>query len=173
METTESVLTFSLSEEESLLRASVRQLLADAGAQETARRFWEDDRDFDRRLWKELASMGVAGMAAPEALGGVAAPWLQLALVSEDLGTACASVPFEMHTIALTLLGNSEPTPQVADLARAAVAGERVATAAVNLPTVPGATPSRLQVADDGRLSGRLSLLLEGAVADVVVAPVG
>lgn len=173
MDTTASVLTFSLSEEASLLRMSVRQLLADSGAQEAARRFWEDDRDFDRELWKELAAMGIAGMAAPEALGGVAAPWSQLALVSEELGVACAAVPFEMQSLALVLLGQLHCSSATADLARAAVAGERVVTAALNLPTVSEAVPPRLTPAQDGRLSGQLALVLEGAVADAVVAPVG
>lgn len=171
MDTPTPALSFDPSEEETLLRASLRQMLADKGAQESAHRFWLDDTDYDRALWRELTTLGLVGMAAPETLGGTDAPCSQLALVSEELGRACAAVPFEMHTLALVLLARLD-AGALDQIIAAAARGEQVLTAALNTPALPEGSPARLGISADQRLTGTLPLVLEGAVADVVVVPI-
>ena len=64
-----------LTEEQSMLRDSARGLVADRAPVAHLRKL-RDSRDADgisRDLWKEFASMGFAGILAPEDHGGVRA----------------------------------------------------------------------------------------------------
>jgi len=172
----ESELNLLYSDVEQELRASVRELLA-------ARCPWQSVLDrvshrsdpaeiADLELWRDLAAVGVAGLSVPEELGGAGATPRESSVVAEELGRSVAPVPFlgsaVLATSALTALdADGEVRALLADL----VAGERVATLAVPLPTTPGSAFPTLVRAGEHGLSGTVSGVVDALNADVLVVP--
>lgn len=65
----------------------------------------------DLDLWKEICDLGWPGIATPEADGGQGLGLVELAAISEELGYACAPVPFMGSVIASLVIeagGNDE-----------------------------------------------------------------
>lgn len=61
--------------------------------------------------WPKLAAAGLLGMRAPEAVGGSALSGVEVALVAEELGRACAPVPFVGAVIATQWLSDAGADP--------------------------------------------------------------
>ena len=106
-----------LSEEDSLIQSTVRDVLTREGAQERARQWWANDVDFDRALWSTLSNLGLTDMVASSAHGGIEAGTLTASVVSEEMGRFAAALPFEMHSTALRLLAHigASEAPRVSD----------------------------------------------------------
>lgn len=157
METTQATanpaVEMDLSEEDSLLQATVRDVLARERAQERAREWWQNDSGFDRHTWDKLTELGIAGMMAPVTVGGIDARPLAACLVSEELGCAAAAVPFEMHSVALSLGGTL--------FAEDWATGHALATS-----TVARSAKVRL---DRDQLTGSARMVPEAGVADALL----
>lgn len=80
---------FSLTEEQVLIRESLRSFVA----QEVAPRAAETDREerFPAELFSKLADLGLLGIAIPKEYGGAGADLLSAALAMEALAYGCAS----------------------------------------------------------------------------------
>ncbi len=102
----------------------------------------------DPKLWTELCSIGLPGLAVAESLGGGGADLLALTAVAQELGSILAPVPFNEHAVAVSLLAALHPGHP--DL-ETAVAGDLIATIAP-------------RVADGAAL-----VVPAGAVADLVI----
>ncbi len=103
---------------------------------------------YDPKLWSELCSIGLPGLAVAEDLGGGGADLVALTAVAQELGTVLAPVPFNEHAVAVQVLASLDP--HHADL-EAAVAGDLIATIA------PRVT------------DGTALVVPSGAVADLVI----
>ncbi len=114
--------------------------------------------------WKQLATqLGVAGLAVSEDLGGAGSDLGALAAVAEQIGRACAAVPFLSTTLATSVLTAVGDT----DVLAAVAAGETAAVLAAPLdgsPLTVTATPS----ADGWALSGSVDAV-DAAAADVLL----
>lgn len=154
-------------EELDALRATVREVCADAGGTAAARRLGTG---YDARLWRVLAEeIGLAGLGlpAPAGDGGLAA----LTVVCEQLGAVLAPVPFLGSTVlAGQVLAHCGPA--------AAAALDAVAGGAVHALAVADADgvwrPDRLAVraertAGGWQLHGVSPFVLDGAAATVFV----
>ncbi len=106
---------------------------------------------FDATLWKGLADMGVAGMVAPEALGGTGSGLLDAELVTELHGRHLAPAPLIEGFVATRLLARTD-----------------VALAERWIPSI--AEGAVLTVALQPAREGRLRLVPAGAVAQLVLA---
>jgi alkylation response protein AidB-like acyl-CoA dehydrogenase len=85
----------SLSEDQRLIRDSVRGFLAENAGAEQLRAAVERGAAYDETLWRGLTDdLGLAGLMAPEALGGAGLGVQDMALVVEALGERLAPVPF-------------------------------------------------------------------------------
>jgi alkylation response protein AidB-like acyl-CoA dehydrogenase len=115
---------FSFSEEQELLRRSVREFMADRYPIERVAAIADGD-GFARSEWAELAQMGLAGISVPDAYGGAGLGFLEEIVVSEELGRALYPGPY----FASAILG-LEAIRTSPDLARAVANGERIATVA-------------------------------------------
>ncbi len=152
-----------------LIQSNVRDILQRESAQEAAREWWANDADYDRRLWATLSGLGIAGMVASDALGGMAASALSAAVVAAELGRTAAAVPFEMHSASLVfadrLFGASlADLGADAGLRRAANGGGVVTTAA----PWSDAQPPAFEVIGH-RIRGSAAMVPEGAVADQIL----
>ena len=85
---------FGLTEEQQLLKDTVRRFLADRCPTERVRQVMESDTGHDGELWAGLAELGITAIADPEERGGMGGEFLDLALVAEELGYAAVPGPF-------------------------------------------------------------------------------
>jgi alkylation response protein AidB-like acyl-CoA dehydrogenase len=117
---------FSFSEEQELLRRSVREFVRDRYPIERVAAT-ADGEGFDRSEWADLAQLGLTGISVPEAQGGAGLGFLEEIIVAEELGRALYPGPF----FASAILG-AEAMRQggATDLLRAVASGERIATVA-------------------------------------------
>jgi len=116
--------------------------------------------------WKHLtAGLGVVGLAVPTELGGAGADIGACAVVAEEIGRACAAVPFLSATLAMDALVRAGATDLVSELVEGRVA------ASVGFPLRSGVSPAvRAASSGDGwALNGTVRAVLDGAAADVVV----
>lgn len=154
------------------LRSTVRDLLADRCAADAVTRMYDGDRTVVEPLWRTLAAdLGLAGLLVPEDLGGAGASAVEAAAVLEELGRACAPVPFLTSSIVATtaLLACAED-----DVARevitALAAGERTAALVVSLSMAPDGSLPDIK-ATEGLLTGTVRSVAGAVEADLLVVP--
>ena len=84
---------FTLSDDQQEIKRTARDLLATRSTWEKVRTNAEAGR-YDDALWRELADLGWPGIAVGEEHGGQGLGIVELATLLEELGYACATVPF-------------------------------------------------------------------------------
>ena len=97
-------ITFIRTEEQTMLGATVREMLdANVDFDQTRDMSTTDDA-FDRRVWDGLVEMGLLGLHIPEEYGGAGFNATEVAVVSEELGRFVAAVPFVSSVASATAL---------------------------------------------------------------------
>ncbi|MDH4268811.1 MAG: acyl-CoA/acyl-ACP dehydrogenase [Dehalococcoidia bacterium] len=113
---------FSFTEEQDMLRISARDFLAKECPKAKVREMAKDERGYDVQMWHSMAELGWMGLVFPEEYGGMAASFMDLVILMEEMGRNILPGPF-FSTIALCALplleyGNSEQKteflPQIA-----------------------------------------------------------
>lgn len=131
---------FAFTDDQLAFRDAVRDLLERECPPSVVRAAWENDDGRSGAVWAALADMGVLGIAAPQAAGGLGLTVLDLILVIEETGYAALPEPIVEHAmVGVPVL--SDPGP--------AVAGEVTVTAALGDPYVPYAAAADLIVAEE------------------------
>lgn len=147
---------FAFTDDQLAFRDAVRDLLERECPPSVVRAAWENDDGRSGAVWAALADMGVLGIAAPQAAGGLGLTVLDLILVIEETGYAALPEPIVEHAmVGVPVL--SDPGP--------AVAGEVTVTAALGDPYVPYAAAADLIVAE-----GDTELVVVRA-QDAVISP--
>jgi alkylation response protein AidB-like acyl-CoA dehydrogenase len=157
------------------LRGSVRKLLASAYPPDVRRRMIDDPLGHDLRTWRQMAQLGLHGLAIPEEYGGAGAPAGVSQVVFEELGAALYCGPFfasvALAAPALLCAADAEARarylPGIAD-------GSVVATLATTEPrrgwALDDIATEALTVGpDDWVLSGTKAYVVDAAAADVVL----
>src|SRR5262245_20683701 len=160
---------FGLSEDQLLLKDTIKRFLAERCPTTRVRQIMEGDAEREKELWKELAELGVAGVIVPAEHGGLEREMLDLALVAEELGYAATPGPFigaAMATVALVEGGDAALQQRWLP---AMASGDAIVTVAWGEADSEW-TPERLRTtAKDNRLNGR-KLMVPGATqADAIV----
>ncbi len=115
---------FSFTDDQLLFRDAVRDLLSNECPPDAVRAAWESDDGRVAGLWTRLAEMGVVGLTAPEASGGLGMNDLDLVLLLEEAGRVALPEPLVDHTaVALATIAEVAPDHE---LVAAAAAGEAV-----------------------------------------------
>jgi len=113
---------FSFTEEQDMLRISARDFLAKECPKAKVREMAKDERGYDVQMWHSMAELGWMGLVFPEEYGGMAASFMNLVILMEEMGRNILPGPF-FSTIALCALplleyGSSEQKtkflPQIA-----------------------------------------------------------
>jgi alkylation response protein AidB-like acyl-CoA dehydrogenase len=81
------------SEEQQVLRDTVRKLCAEYSPVSVVRALEDDPKGVPDALWKQLAELGLLGVLVPEEFGGSAQTLLEAVVVFEELGRALAPSP--------------------------------------------------------------------------------
>jgi alkylation response protein AidB-like acyl-CoA dehydrogenase len=112
---------FQFTDDQRLFQQSVREFLAHECTPEQVRAAWATDSGRSPARWAKLAELGVLGMLAPEASGGLGMSEVDLVLVLEEAGRAALPEPLaETVAIGVPLLRDlggtlaAEWLPQIA-----------------------------------------------------------
>ncbi|NJO12433.1 MAG: acyl-CoA/acyl-ACP dehydrogenase [Gammaproteobacteria bacterium] len=166
-------MNFDFSEEQKLLKDQARRLLAARCTPATVRAALERN-SYDEPLWRAVAELGWLALAIPEALGGAGLGRIELCALAEELGRACAPLPFASTVYAaaeaLQLAGSKE---QQERWLPAFAAGERIGALAIAEgpgPTLDAAALDNLQTrVIAGKLSGVKMPVTDGDSAHVAI----
>jgi alkylation response protein AidB-like acyl-CoA dehydrogenase len=85
-------MNFDLSDEQSEIKGTAKQFLADRFKPDKVRELAEA-RAYDDGLWKQIADLGWAGIAVSEEDGGQGLGMVELTVLLEECGYACAPSP--------------------------------------------------------------------------------
>ncbi len=163
-------MNLDFSEDQYLLRNTVRRFLADRCPPAAVRAVLEGVEPFDRGLYKGLAELGVLGAAIPEAYGGMGLGQLELCVLAEELGRSLAPTPvsssiYLASQFLLAAGSEAQKTRLLPGLAR----GDLIGTFAF-AESAGRTTPASIRVVvNDGHLSGIKIPVPDGDVADFAV----
>jgi alkylation response protein AidB-like acyl-CoA dehydrogenase len=94
---------FSFTEEQDMLRISARDFLAKECPKAKIREMNKDERGYDPQVWHSMAELGWMGLIFPEEYGGMGASFMDLVILTEEMGRNILPGPF-FSTIALCAL---------------------------------------------------------------------
>jgi len=169
-------MNFAFTEDQVLLRNSVRAALDASCRTADVRAMMDDPQGYAEPLWGEMAKLGWLGLPFPEEQGGAGLGLVELALVIEEMGRAAYPGPF-FATVVLgglgLMLGGS--AAQKDKWLSAIAAGKARATAALleeDLDWDPAATATTAVKSGAGwTLSGLKRFVPWAHAADVVLVP--
>src|SRR2546423_2081043 len=90
---------FDLTDDQREIRGVARELLAARSPLSKVREAAERGH-YDERLWAEIVELGWPGIAVAEEHGGQGLGGVELAVLLEELGYACAATPFLSTAVA-------------------------------------------------------------------------
>jgi alkylation response protein AidB-like acyl-CoA dehydrogenase len=170
-------MNFAFTEEQQMLRDSVRSFLADRVPSEKVREIMETDSGHDEALWSEMADLGWHSMHIPEEYGGAGFSFLELGVVLEEMGRAMTPGPFFASTVLgaeAILIGGTDD--QKKQLLPGIASGETIATLAVVESSgrwdADGVQMAAKQDGDSVTLAGTKSFVLDGHVAHQLIVAV-
>jgi alkylation response protein AidB-like acyl-CoA dehydrogenase len=159
-------LDFEFSEDQELLRATVRRFLTERAPIAYVRYMLDDERGTTADVWSGLGALGVTGLLVPEIHGGAGMGMVDMAVVLEELGRAIHPGPFASTAVgAASLIALAGTEDDRAELLTALASGDTVATVALSAPSDMQAV-----VANGGwRLAGEQLHVPDAAAADSIV----
>ena len=169
-------MNFSFTDDQVLLKNSVRAALDEHCKAEHVRAMADDRRGYGDALWSEMAKLGWLGLPFGEEHGGAGLGLVELALVLEEMGRAAYPGPYFSSVVLAGLgieLGGS--AAQKEKWLSAIAAGRARASAALmeeSLDWAPESTATTAAKVDGGyALSGVKRFVPWAHVADVVLVP--
>jgi alkylation response protein AidB-like acyl-CoA dehydrogenase len=114
---------FDLTDDQKEIKRVARELLADRSPFTKVREAAEAA-EYDARLWRELIELGWPGIAVAEEHGGQGLGAVELAVLLEELGYACAATPFLSTAVAAAVIQSAGTTPQQSRWLPGLVSGE-------------------------------------------------
>jgi alkylation response protein AidB-like acyl-CoA dehydrogenase len=118
---------FDLTEDQKEIKRVARELLAARSSWARVREAAEAGARYDQVLWDELAGLGWPGIAVAEEHGGQGLGAVELAVLLEELGYACAATPFLSTAAAAAAIQAAGSDAQRARWLPALAAGEATA----------------------------------------------
>jgi alkylation response protein AidB-like acyl-CoA dehydrogenase len=159
-------LDFEFSEDQELLRATVRRFLIERAPIAYVRAMLDDERGTSDDVWSGLTALGATGLLVPAVHGGAGMGMVDMAVVLEELGRAVHPGPFASTAVgAASLIALAGTDEDCADLLPAIASGDTIATVALSAPA-----DIRAVVADgDWKLTGEEAHVPDAAGADSIV----
>ncbi|CAN7192836.1 acyl-CoA dehydrogenase [Phenylobacterium sp. LjRoot225] len=166
---------FELSEEQRLLADMVGGYVRDRYGFEARAHALRDSLGFSRAVWRDIAELGLLGVAFPEEDGGFGGGGVEMMIVMEAFGRGLVVEPY-LATVVMAggLLRRAASPAQKAARIPQIVAGERIMTLAHQEAQGPRHTVEKLRTtavrAPDGWvLKGAKVSVLAGAAADELI----
>src|SRR6195952_1220525 len=167
---------FSITDDQKSLRNLARSILTDHATHDRYKSLEKETRSiFDRSLWGRLAEAGITGITISEEHGGLGLGFLELAIVTEEIGAFVAPVP----TVAVLALGavpirkyaSAEIQPR---LLPGIADGSVLVTTALTEPGEPDPLKPTTQARKDGDswvIDGEKAFVPYGAEVDWLIVP--
>ncbi|MQF48543.1 acyl-CoA dehydrogenase [SAR202 cluster bacterium AC-647-N09_OGT_505m] len=89
----------SLTSTQEILRDSARDFLTQECPRSFVRDVDETETGFSPELWQKMSELGWVGMVLPEQYGGGGSSFMDLAVLSEEMGSACLSTPLHSSAV--------------------------------------------------------------------------
>ncbi len=162
---------FGLSEQQEMLKKTARDFFKTELPKTLVKELAKEPKGYQPGMWNKMADLGWVGLVLPEEYGGSGASFLDLAILLEEMGRACAPGPFLSTVVlgALTVLELGTEEQKKAILPKVAK-GELVLTMAVAEPHAiyrPESFEVRARLAGQRyTLSGTKLFVTDGHVAD-------
>ncbi len=157
---------FEFSEDQELLRATVRRFLTERAPIAYVRDMLDDERGTTTDVWSGLSALGVPGLLVPEVHGGAGMGMVDMAVVLEELGRAVHPGPFASTAVgAASLVALAGSEDDRAELLPGLASGATIGTVAPFAPS-----DLRAVVANGGwKLAGEKAHVPDAASADSIV----
>jgi alkylation response protein AidB-like acyl-CoA dehydrogenase len=145
---------FDFSEEQYLLRDTVRDLLRNECTPAQVRAMWDDERGRSPQRWRKLGELGVLGLMIPEQYGGSGLDEVDMVLALEESGRAVLPEPLaESAALAGPLLARAGGDEIKQKWLPKAASGEAVLTVGLaSQPYITDATADLLLIERDGEI---------------------
>ncbi len=129
---------FTFTEEQQMMAAALRELTADLCAPQVLRALFDGEDAGAAERWQRLGELGLFGVRAPAASGGLALADADFVLLAEEAGRAALPEPLcEQAAVAVPALAELADVPAAAALLPRAASGEaRIAVAHPQNPLV-------------------------------------
>ena len=165
---------FAHSEEQQLIRESVRTLLAERADSAQLRRALDQPGGYDGELWRTMGELGWTGLAIPQAYGGAGLGWVELCILQEEQGRRLVASPFfSTCALAAPLIAACADEAQRAALLQPIAAGAaRVGCALIGTdgrPPCDGVSVVLENRGGDFRLHGVSDFVIHGDSADLLL----
>ncbi|MDE0038738.1 MAG: acyl-CoA dehydrogenase [Gammaproteobacteria bacterium] len=161
---------FGFTEEQEQLREAVRRFLAERSPMAEVRRLMETHPGYDPEVWRQLChDLALAGVHVPEAYGGQGFSFAELAVVLEEMGRALYCGPYYSSVVAATAILEAGSEDDRVELLPDLASGDRLATLAFVEPDAGWDLDAVGLVANDGRLDGVKSHVVDGCLADLLL----
>jgi len=160
---------FTLSDEQTLLGATIRDLLSEKMNRDQLRSYVDSGSPHSPELWELMTKhLGLAGIAVPEELGGAGGSIGDLTVVLEETGRALLCGPFFANSVlAVTAIRESrDESAQHLHIPRL-ISGVSVGTLAYK--DISGVPTRAVETADGWVLSGNKQHVIDGLAADLMV----
>jgi alkylation response protein AidB-like acyl-CoA dehydrogenase len=161
-----------LNEEQVMLKDSAAGFLAEKATVAHLRELRDSrsERGFSDAVWREMVEMGWAGIAIPEAFGGLGYGYTGLGLVLEQAGRNLSASPLQSTVlVAATLVAELGSGGQKEQWLAAIASGEKLVSLALQEGRhhAPEQTAARaVQEGDEYVINGTKTLVLDAHVAD-------
>ncbi|GAC1335971.1 MAG: acyl-CoA dehydrogenase family protein [Candidatus Dormibacteria bacterium] len=155
---------FDFSQEQYMLRDTVRDLLQKESSPRRVREAWDSETGRSAERWKKLGDLGVLGLTIPEEHGGAGMNEIDMVLVLEEAGRNILPEPLLEHAaVGAPLLARAGTDAQKAEWLAKLATGEATVTVGLGMePYVQDATADLVILERDGELHAatqdRLSL---------------
>jgi alkylation response protein AidB-like acyl-CoA dehydrogenase len=159
-------LDFEFSEDQELLRATVRRFLTERAPIAYVREMLDDERGTTDDVWSGLTALGATGLLVPEVHGGAGMGMVDMAVVLEELGRAVHPGPFASTAVgAASIVALSGSEDDRTEFLPALASGESTGTVALSSPG-----DTHVVVEDgDWRIRGEKTHVADAVAADLLV----
>jgi alkylation response protein AidB-like acyl-CoA dehydrogenase len=144
---------FDFNDEQREIKSTARGLIADRFKPEKVRELADSDSPYDDAIWNEMCELGWPGIAIAEEHGGQGLGVVELVILQEELGYACAPSPLISNALAGALIERAGSDEQRARWLPGIASGHERGAAAFtpdDEPLVGAAAGAAVLVLNDG-----------------------
>lgn len=167
-------MNFDFSEQQKTIQAEARRFLSQQCSNDLVRELMDDEQAFHHQeLWRQVIELGWPALAISEGYGGLGLGYLELCLLSQELGRSLAPLPFSssayLYSETLKLFASSD---QKHDSLKRIAAGSSIGCLAVT-ESIGKSIDALPEVTFDGStVTGKKVAVVDGMSADQAVVSV-
>ena len=161
---------FAFTPEQEQFRDAVRRFLRDRSPPTEVRRLMADERGHDPDVWRQMCQeLGLGALHVPEERGGQGFTVTELGIAFEEMGRALLCAPYLSSVLATTAVAEACGREEAEQIVSRVATGEQLAALALTEANGRWDTGGIELVAQEDRLNGSKTHVIDGHVADLLV----